>query len=64
MTHEIELTGQTLALHENGPLGRPVDLDTAAEILGLDIEQTTQEENPRTYALIREATKAHRAQKD
>ncbi len=38
----IELSGQTLALHENGPLGRFIDLNAAAEILGLDIEQTTK----------------------
>ena len=38
----IELSGQTLALHENGPLGRLIDLNAAAEILDLDIEQTTK----------------------
>lgn len=101
----IELSGQTLALHENGPLGRLIDLNAAAEILdleqatkvlaasleglraardiitrcpvcgGTELEantweawcyscdwQTTQEKEPGTYALIREATKAHRAE--
>lgn len=38
----IELSGQTLVFRENGPLGRLIDLDTAAEILNLDTEQTTK----------------------